>query len=425
MADLRTRQLPNGLRIVAQRIPGVSGAGISVNYRVGFRSEPPMRSGFAHLFEHMMFQGSRNIPRGEHFARIQASGGTVNGHTFPDHTDYYQVVPGPMLGQVLSMEADRMTHLRIDRDNLDTQRDVVKQEIALQVDGKPYGGFPWTVLPQALYSLWHNAHNGYGEPVDLDTATVEDCRSFYDAHYGPGNAVLALCADTDAEGLLDAATTHFETLPARPLPPPVPLEEPLRGPQHLTRWDRLAPRPALALGHRMPPAGAELREYAAHLVLSQVLTGGTTGRLKQRLGAQGARSDSSVGFFGPLMATDPDTFVLVVHRPDTLSPSATLDVVRDELRAVAGGLAPAALSHAVHSVRRGLYQAMDSLAHRTRALARGELLFARPLILDDLARALTAVTVDDVHRAAAHLAEEDGSAVVDLLPGTAPLEAAA
>nr|WP_239148841.1 pitrilysin family protein [Streptomyces sp. SID12501] len=419
------RQLSNGLRIVAQRIPGVSGAGISVNYRVGFRSEPHNRSGFAHLFEHMMFQGSRDIPRGEHFARIQASGGTVNGHTFPDHTDYYQVVPDPMLDQVLSMEADRMAHLRIDQRNLNTQRDVVKQEIALQVDGKPYGGFPWTVLPQALYELWHNAHNGYGEPVDLDAATVADCRSFYATHYGPGNAVLALCADVDAERLLDAATARFDDLPHRPLPPPVPLDEPLRGPRHLTRWDRLAPRPALALGHRMPSAHADLREYAAHLVLSQILTGGTTGRLRQRLSSHGARSDSSVGFFGPLMAADPDTFVFVVHRPGTLSPAVTLDAIRDELRAVAAGLPAASLTHAVHAVRRGLYQALDSLAHRTRALARGELLFGRPLILDDLTRALTAVTAADVHRAATHLAEEDGSAVVDLLPGNDPQETAA
>jgi predicted Zn-dependent peptidase len=172
----------------------------------------------------------------------------------------------------------------------------------------------------------------------------------------------------------------------------------------------------------MPSAEGNLRGYAAHLALSQILTGGTTGLLKQRLNTHGARSDSSVGFFGPLMAADPDTFVLVVHRPQTLSPAATIEAIRDELRTLAAGLPAAVLTHAVLAVQRGLYQALDSLAHRTRALARGELLFDRPHILQDLARALTTVTATDVQRAATHLAEEDGSAVIDLLPGTDPQE---
>ncbi len=372
-----------------------------------------------------MFQGSLNVARGEHFARIQEWGGTVNGHTFPDHTDYYQVVPAHQLDQVLAMEADRMAHLRVDQRNLDTQRDVVKQEIALQVDGKPYGGFPWTVLPQALYELWANAHNGYGELADLDAGTVEDCQAFYTAHYGPGNAVVALCADTVATGLLDAATRHFTDLPARPAPRPAPLQEPIRKPQHTTRRDALAPRPALALGHRMPPVTDDLRDYAAHLVLSQILTGGTTGRLTQRLAAHAARVDSSVGFFGPLMATDPDTFVIVVHRPDELPSATAVDLIRDELRTLAADLPAATVQQATHAVQRTLYQSLDSLAYRTRALARGQLLFSRPLIIEDLAQAITAVDTDTVRRTASHLAQEDGSAVVDLLPAPRPEEAAA
>lgn len=212
--------LDNGLRVVVQRVEGVSGVAVSVNYRAGFRTEKPTRSGFSHLFEHMMFQGSKNVAGGEHFAAVQARGGVANANTFPDSTDYYQVVPADALENVLDLEADRMGFLAITGERLATQRNVVKEEIQLQVTGRPYGGFPWTVLPSVMFDRWENAHNGYGEMADLDAATVENCAEFFHHYYAPGNAVLAVCGDVAPGPALAAVRRSFARVAARPVPSP-------------------------------------------------------------------------------------------------------------------------------------------------------------------------------------------------------------
>ncbi|MBM7167704.1 insulinase family protein [Streptomyces sp. G44] len=409
--------LDNGLRVVAQRIPGVSGVGIAVHYRVGFRTESRNRSGFAHLFEHMMFQGSTNVPRGGHFARIQAHGGLVNGHTFPDVTDYYQVVPTAALDEVLDLEADRMAGLAVTDDNLRTQRDVVKQEIRLQVDGRPYGGFPWTGLPAVLYRKWENAHNGYGELADLEAATTDDCADFFDRHYAPGNAVLALCGDLSPETALATARRAFSRVPHRPVPPVPDVSEPRAVTElRATCHDRLAPRPALAVGYRMPDAQTDLPAYAANVVLSHLLTSGATARLRAALAPLDVRVDSSPGLFGPLMAKDPDTFVIVAHHPEGAE-NKVLEVITAQAADIARkGCTEGEAERAVATAVTSLYQNLDSLAYRVRFLARGALLFNRPTIADDLAQSISATTAHELALAAETLATPAGRAVLHLRP---------
>ncbi|MEU2856457.1 M16 family metallopeptidase [Streptomyces syringium] len=409
--------LGNGLRVVAQRVPGVSGVGISVNYRAGFRTEQRSRSGFAHLFEHMMFQGSANVPAGTHFADIQARGGMVNANTFPDSTDYYQIVPADLLGRVLEMEADRMASLSVTKHNLDTQRKVVKEEIRLQVSGRPYGGFPWIPLPSVLYRTWASAHNGYGEMADLDAATVEDCADFFFTQYAPGNAVLAMCGDIDPQAALTEAERSFASVHARPTPQPADIREPVADdPLHGTCQDPLAPRPALAIGCRMPDAEEDLAAYAAFVVLSHLLTGGTNARLRKALAPLEVQVDSSAGFFGPLMVKDPDTFVIVTHHPQGLA-DAVIDVITHQAAEVAKRACPGAeTERAVATAVTSLYQAMDSLQHRVRSLARGTLLFDRPAIAEDLARAVAHTSADAIAAAARTVARAEGRAVLTLLP---------
>ncbi|MGW5126336.1 M16 family metallopeptidase [Streptomyces sp. NPDC004069] len=415
--------LANGLRAVVQRVEGTSGVGVSVSYRVGFRTERPTRSGFAHLFEHMMFQGSRNVGSGEHFSAVQACGGVVNANTFPDSTDYYQVVPAEGLEKILDLEADRMGYLSITAGNLDTQRRVVKEEIQLQVAGKPYGGFPWTVLPGVLFDKWENAHNGYGELADLDAATTEDCADFFHDHYAPGNAVLAICGEVDPEAVATAVHRSFDHVPARPVPVPPDVSEPTsaserRGVCH----DPLAPRPALAIGNRLPDARRDLSGYAAHVVLSNLLTTGAQARLRSALAPLGANVDTSVGFFGPLVVADPDTFVIVAHHPSGRAEQAEAVITRQLEDVAAGAASGAEAARAVACARTGLYQSLDSLAYRVRFLARGALLFGRADIGEELAEHVTATAPDAVAAAAALLAASQDRAVLRLVPGAAAPE---
>ncbi|WP_326844506.1 insulinase family protein (plasmid) [Streptomyces sp. NBC_01558] len=409
--------LDNGLRVVAQRVEGTSGVGISVNYRVGFRTEKPTRSGFAHLFEHMMFQGSLNTAPGEHFAAIQACGGVVNANTFPDSTDYYQVVPGEALNKVLELEADRMGFLTVTPDRFTTQRNVVKEEIRLQVTGRPYGGFPWTVLPAVMFDRWENAHNGYGELADLDAANADDCTDFFHTHYAPGNAVLALCGDLDPEQAVSTARAAFAHVPARPAPTLPDLDEPpaeheRRGTCH----DPAAPRPALAIGSRLPDARHDLRGYAAHVVLAHLLTTGGHARLRTALAPSGAKVDSATGYFGPLAVTHPDTFVIVSHHPAGQAQKIE-QIIDGQLADVAGGASNGTETRrAVACARTGLYRDFDSLAYRVRLLSRGTLLFDQPDIGEQLAHHVTDVNDDDITAAAANVASPTGRALLNLLP---------
>ncbi|MFJ3310084.1 M16 family metallopeptidase [Streptomyces sp. NPDC086549] len=400
--------LPNGLRVVAQSVPGVPAVGVAVHYDVGFRSEPYGRSGFAHLFEHMMFQGSRNVARGEHFALVQGAGGVVNGSTYPDYTDYHQVVPAAAMERVLFLEADRMASLDVTETNLRTQREVVKEEIRLNVANRPYGGFPWTVLPSVLYETWANAHNGYGDFGDLDEATVAECAEFFTTHYVPGNAVLTLCGDIDPEQAIDAAARQFDAVPSRPVPAPVPLAEPLRpGPLRGTVQDLFAPHPATALGFRLPDPGADLDAYVAHMVLSTLLTASEHAPLKRALVAMSVDVSSGCGLFGPLQARDPDTFIIVATHPPQVSSQQVAQSVDAALADLAfGKVDEQDVARAVAITVSRLLQKLDSLLARTRYLGAHELLFGRPDLGETLPDLAAGITASQVIAAAAQLREQ-------------------
>ncbi|HEX2902522.1 MAG TPA: pitrilysin family protein [Jatrophihabitans sp.] len=400
------RRLPNGLRVVVQHDRHMSGCAVAVNYRAGFRDEPRSRAGFAHLFEHMMFQGSRNVAPGQHFAEIQAAGGAVNGNTFTDHADYFQTGPSAALDRILALEADRMAHLSITEHNLDVQRRVVVEEINLQLHNRAYGGFPWTVLPAALYRGWSNTHNGFGSTDELAAATVAECRSFYEQFYAPGNAAIGVCANADPDELLAAVGRHFAELPARPIPcqPRRPEPEASISWQHRAHEhvDGLAPRPALALGWRLPDARTSLAEYACYTTLSALLTGGTHGALRRLLRAHEAMADTSVGLFGPLMAIDPDTFVLVVHHNRGLR-DAVLNTIDDLLTRVSSGDFDDRVEAARLATLTELHQRLDVPAYRVRLMTRGALLFDNAGLAEDYAAALGAVATAGVRSAAEHL----------------------
>ena len=274
--------LANGLLVVASPDSSAPFVTVGVYYRIGFRLEPRGRSGFAHLFEHMMFQGSENAGKMEHIRLINSSGGLLNGTTNYDVTNYFESVPSNALERVLWLEADRMRALKVDDENLRNQRDVVKEEVRVNVMNQPYGGFPWLDLPPVAFRNWPNAHNFYGDFADLDAATLADVQHFFRTYYAPNNAVLLMIGDLEPAGAFSLAKTYFENIPAGPPPPRADASEP---PQEEERRgdvpEKFGPLTAIAIGYTMPQRGT--KDWYTAAVLDRVLHGGRAGRVYRRL----------------------------------------------------------------------------------------------------------------------------------------------
>src|SRR6478672_6477354 len=211
-------KLRNGLRVVLAPDRSAPVVAVAVYYDVGIRSEPQGRTGFAHLFEHLMFQGSASLGKMELVNQISSSGGVLNGSTRLDYTNYYEMLPSNALDRALFLEADRMGWPAVTEENLANQIAVVKEEIRVNVLNEPYGGFPWVTLAPVLYESWANAHDGYGSFADLESATVEDAADFFDQYYSPGNAVLAIAGDLDADQAMTLVRRHFGDVPRRNAP---------------------------------------------------------------------------------------------------------------------------------------------------------------------------------------------------------------
>ena len=245
-------RLRNGLRVVLAPDRSAPVVAVAVYYDVGIRSEPEGRTGFAHLFEHLMFQGSASLQKMDHFKYVQSSGGTLNGWTRLDYTNYFEALPSNALERGLFLEADRMRSPAITEENLANQIAVVKEEIRVNVLNRPYGGFPWLTLPPVLFDTFPNAHNGYGGFEDLESATVADAADFFDTYYAPGNAVLCIAGDIDVDEAMELVAAYSATSgPRRPasLPTSTSRRPPASGG---TTVDAEAPAPAVALGWRVP-----------------------------------------------------------------------------------------------------------------------------------------------------------------------------
>ena len=276
------RKLGNGLKVVLSRDTTAPVAVVAVYYNIGFRIEPKDRTGFAHLFEHMMFQGSQNLGKMEFIKLVQSNGGILNGSTRFDFTNYFEVVPAHALETALWAEADRMKGLAINADNLKNQQEVVKNEVKVNVLNRPYGGFPWLDLPQYANVNWYNSHNFYGDLKDLDAATLEDVTQFFKTFYAPNNAVLVVCGDFDAAQANAWIDKYFAGIPSSPRPAKADLTEPKQEKEkRATKPDPLATRPALAIGYHAPPRNTS--EYFAMGLLDEVLVQGKDSRLYQAL----------------------------------------------------------------------------------------------------------------------------------------------
>ncbi|HEY0672980.1 MAG TPA: pitrilysin family protein [Longimicrobiales bacterium] len=270
-------QLANGLRVILSPEPRTPVVAVNLWYKVGSRNERPGRTGFAHLFEHMMFQGSSHVPDTAHFAYIEKAGGTLNGSTWLDRTNYYETLPAHYLELALWLESDRMAYLlpAMTQEKLDNQRDVVKNERRWRVDNQPYGDWDER-LQMMMYPPEHPYHHSViGSMEDLDAASLQDVESFFRTYYAPNNAVLTICGDYDRAHVKALVEQYFAEIPAGPAIPPIPgaLEvAPVLGEEKRVVVEQDISLPRTFLAFRVPPYGDE-RFYAADVAATILGTG--------------------------------------------------------------------------------------------------------------------------------------------------------
>ena len=292
-------KLPNGLRVVLSEDRTAPIVCVGVYYRIGFRIEPRDRTGFAHLFEHMMFQGSANLGKMEFIKLVQSNGGTLNGSTRFDFTNYFEVLPSNKLETALWAEADRMSGLAVTEENLKNQQGVVGNEVKVNVLNRPYGGFPWIDLPLAANSNWYNAHNFYGDLTDIEAAKLDEVKKFFSTYYAPNNAALAIVGDIDIGEAKKFVEKYFGPIKAADVPAQPDLTEPRQEKEKVVKkTDPLAPRPALAIGYHMPDRNTP--EYYAMGLIEQMLIEGDDALLYKELVQKRGITDSVEGAINAL-----------------------------------------------------------------------------------------------------------------------------
>jgi zinc protease len=275
-------KLPNGLRVVLSPDHTSPIICVGVYYHIGFRIEPRDRTGFAHLFEHMMFQGSQNLGKMEFVKLVQTNGGILNGSTRFDFTNYFEVLPANKLETAVWAEADRMGGLAVTDANLTNQQGVVGSEVKQNVLNRPLGGFPWLDMPQVANTNWYNAHNFYGDIKDIEAAKLNEVQDFFKTYYAPNNAALAIVGDFDPAEAKKFVEKYFGPLKASNLPPQPDLKEPRQEKEKReTKTDALTKRPALAVAYHVPERNTP--EYYAMILLDQILIEGDDSLLHQEL----------------------------------------------------------------------------------------------------------------------------------------------
>ena len=425
--------MPNGLKVVLSRDTSVPTATVAVYYGIGFRIEPRNRTGFAHLFEHLMFQGSANAPKGTFDKIIYNNGGVNNGSTRFDYTNYYEVVPSNALETVLWVEADRMRAPAIDKTVLANQQGVVANEVKVNVLNQPYGGWPWIDMPMLANENWHNAHNFYGELGDLQAATVEDAKQFFGSFYRPNNAVLVVAGDIDYAATRAMIDRYFSGVPRGEKVTLPDIAEPRQEKEKFkVKTDGLAPRPAFTAAWHVPQRNSP--EWFAMGLLDQILVQGQDSRLYQKLvretgiagGVQGGINIGLGNMFnynGPMLWT-----VAFVHDPGKSREeiTAALDSVIEDVRT--RPVSQEELDRARTKLRSAFYGIADSGTRfgLVDLLAVGAMWEDDPAWVNGLEARFAAVTPELVQRTAQEYLRPTNRSVLLVQPGAAqPAPAAA
>ena len=418
-------KLDNGLKVVISEDHTVPIATVGVYYHIGFRIEPRGRTGFAHLFEHMMFQGSSNLAKKEFFTLVQGVGGVLNGSTRFDFTNYFETVPANKLETALWAEADRMRGLAITQDNLDNQKAVVENEVKVNVINQPYGGFPWLDVPQYANTNWYNAHNFYGDFAELEAATLADVQSFFETYYAPNNAVVIVVGDIASADALALVQKYFGNIPKRDQPPRPDIAEPRQTEEkHASRDDALAPRPALAIAYHVPDRGTP--EWYAMGLIDEIALQGEDSRLNEALVKERGLTDSVSGginlignmfnYDGPMLWT-----ASLVHDPGHTDDEilAVFDAEIEKLRTEP--VTDEEIRRALIKLRSGLYDAIGSSTRfgLVDLLAVFALFDDDPSRINGIESAFEKVTPDLIRKTAEEYLRRENRTVLTIVPGAA------
>jgi len=411
--------LDNGLRVVMNQDDTVPTVAVSVYYDVGSRSEEKGRSGFAHLFEHMMFQGSANVGKGEHFSLIINRGGSANGTTSNDRTNYFETLPSNELALGLWLEADRMRSLAITQENFENQRMTVMEERRQRIDNQPYIPSMLRINELAYGDYWPYAHSTIGDMQDLIDAPLEAVQEFFNTYYAPNNAVLSISGDFDPGDAMRLVEKYFGPIPAQQTPaysePPPPGQTAERTE---VMYDANATLPAFHLAYHIPPNRSP--DHYALEILALILGDGESSRLYQTLVKQKEIcQDIAVG-------TDdrrgPDLFSVWAVMASGHAPKVAQEIVLAELDAIAStGVMERELEKAKNRIRAAFVFGLQSNMARSQHLAEYELYWGDANLLKLELDHYLAVSMEDIQRVAGAYFSATNRTVLNVLPGAAPV----
>jgi predicted Zn-dependent peptidase len=413
-------KLPNGLKVVISEDHTAPVVTVAVYYNVGMRLEPKGRTGFAHLFEHMMFQGSANVKKFEHAKFVEANGGSLNGHTDFDYTNYYQTLPSNRVELGIWLESDRMRSLDVSEENLKNQQNVVSEEVRVNVLNQPYQLFEWISLWENAFTNWHNSHNGYGDLAEINAATIADVRSFFKTYYAPNNAVLTVAGDVEVNDVKKMVEKHFVSIPSQPMPERADLTEPPQTKEkRVSQTDKLANLPALAMGYHLPPQNSP--DFPAMALLIQILQVGDSSRLYQRLVKEKELTldlSGGLNYFGnEFDYTGP----MIMTTRTTYKPGHTADEVLREIDAViadltAKGVTEKEVADAKVQYRSNFYSQIESSGGKAHLLSALALFRDNPQSINSLLTPFESVTAAQIKAAAAKYLVATNRTVIDRVP---------
>jgi zinc protease len=414
-------RLPNGLKVVISESHSSPAVTVAVYYGVGFRIEPKGQTGFAHLFEHMMFQGSANVKKLEHAKFVEAAGGNLNGSTRLDYTNYYDSLPGESVETALWLEADRMRSLDVSEENLANQKNVVSEEVRVNVLNQPYAYFEWLDLWQNANTNWYNAHNFYGDLRDIEAAKLDDVRQFFKTYYAPNNAVLAVVGDVDADAVRNMIQKYFADIPLQSVPERPDVSEAKQAAEkRIKQTDKLASVPALAFGYHIPDQ--ESPDYAPAVLLDLILQGDESSRFYQRLVKEKEISLDWTGGINFELGNefDYDGPMLMVART-TYKPGHTGDEILKEVDAIAHdviehGVMKKELADAKVRFRSNFYDQIETTNGRANLLASFALFHDEPARINKVVERFDAVNAEQVQEAAKKILAPENRTAIDRVP---------
>jgi predicted Zn-dependent peptidase len=421
---VEVKRLPNGLTVVVSEEHSTPTFGIAVVYNVGFRLEPKGRTGFAHLFEHMMFQGTPEAPKGAFERIIEGGGGVNNGSTRYDYTDYIASAPVSALDALLWLEADRMRTLDFSEESLANQKDVVKEELRVNVQNRPYGAFMWGDIGTLAFDKWENAHDGYGSFQDLEAARLADVVSFHRTYYAPNNAVVAVAGDVKAAEIFAGAEKYFGTIPSQPPPPQADIVENLNSAERtLTQSDPFARVPGLAVAWKVPDPQSP--DFVPLAVLGEMLASGDASRLYLGLVKGNESLLQVVGGLGwplcDLLTVGGPTLlnIFALYKPGTDAKSVVASMQQEIDRIAREGVPAAELERTRTKMLADHYTGLEQMINRADLLAIRQALTGDAATINNVPAQVEAVTIDDLKRVAQKYLTPANRSYIDRRPAAA------